>query len=279
MSIKLSVGIVTRNRPDSLERTLLSLSKQNPQPYEVIVSDDSQDEKMIEENKKVVEKYGYTYLTGQVKGLYANRNFVAKHCSGTHIRSMDDDHEFPDENHMRACIAAIEAEPDVIWTMGEYHPWDETRPIPVTRIPGQLHPKGYSYTPKDLTTYYGISCGASLYPRAVFDNNILNVEAYKFGMMFLEYGVRLFKKGYKIKHLNTTYILHHAEKNDVSISAPDIANGARLFCMFMLSFQHIPTAKNKLLTLSEMAKGLATKTFSPKLIRESYANFKKYKNI
>src|SRR3954454_3566516 len=98
-NIKLSVALVTRNRPDSLRRTLESLKQQSLQPYEVIISDDSDNETLIAVNNELAQKYSCRYIKGPGKGLYANRNFVARHCSGTHIRTMDDDHEFP-ENHL-----------------------------------------------------------------------------------------------------------------------------------------------------------------------------------
>src|SRR3954451_9899484 len=115
--MKLSVALVTRNRPDSLARTLESLSRQNVQPYEVILSDDSDVESMISANAELAQKYSCKYLKGPGRGLYANRNFVAKSCIGTHIRTMDDDHEFP-ENHLTECLKAIEKEPNTIWTIG-----------------------------------------------------------------------------------------------------------------------------------------------------------------
>ena len=42
---RLSVALVTRNRAASLERTLQSLRSQSVEPWEVVVSDDSDEEK------------------------------------------------------------------------------------------------------------------------------------------------------------------------------------------------------------------------------------------
>ncbi len=273
--ILLSVAIVTRNRPDSLDRTLKSLSVQNPSPYEVIISDDSDSAEMILRNKEVVSKYGYKYISGQVKGLYVNRNFVATQCTGTHIRTMDDDHEFPDK-HMQSCIDAIKIDPEIIWTIGEYNPWDTQRPIPVVeRIPGQLDPRGFAYAPKDMNNYYGISCGASIYPRSVIRKQIMNIEAYKFGIVFLEYGVRLHKKGYKIRHLNTTYVLHHTEQNDTTIVSSQTTTSAKLFCMFMFSFKHFPSTKNKFLTINQIFKEVVSKKCSLKLVKDAYRTYER----
>ena len=42
-AIRLSVALLTRNRPESLRRCLASLRAQDCQPSEIIVSDDSDD--------------------------------------------------------------------------------------------------------------------------------------------------------------------------------------------------------------------------------------------
>lgn len=273
MKVLLSVALVTRNRPKSLERTLESLSKQNPQPFEVAISDDSDSEFMIASNKELAHKYKCKYISGPQRGLYTNRNFVAKHCTGTHFRTMDDDHEFP-ENHIKACIEAIKTDENAIWTIGEYYPTDKERPIPAP-IPGQLHPRGFSYAPKDMSQYYGISCGASIYPRSVIDDNILNLESYMFGNLYLEYGARLSNNGYSIKFLDSTYVLHHYDENNRSISSMKIINSAKIFSMYMLSFYHKKTLKNKFLTIAEIIKGIIAREYSLSLIVNAFKQYKK----
>lgn len=268
MNNYLSIAIVTRNRTDSLERTLTSLAKQKIKPFEIIISDDSDKETEIKSNRSLAEKFGCQYIRGPQKGLYANRNFVAKHCNGTHIRTMDDDHEFP-ENHLEACIAAIEKDNQTIWTIGEYYPWDKERPLPAP-IPGQLHPRGFSYTPKVLDKYYGISCGASIYPRTVIDNNVLNLEIYKFGILYLEYGARLLKKGFRIHPLHTTYVIHNYDENNRSESSKQIINSARVFAMLMLSFYHQKSLRNQFLTVIQLAKDIFIQKVSLRLALEAY---------
>jgi glycosyltransferase involved in cell wall biosynthesis len=272
-SIKLSVALVTRNRPESLARTLRSLCKQNVQPYEVIVSDDSDMENMINANIELARNYSCKYIKGPGKGLYANRNLVAKSCTGTHIRTMDDDHEFP-ENHVMNCLKAIEEEPDTIWTIGEFYPTDKVKTLPAP-IPGQLHPRGYSYSPKNIKKYFGISCGASIYPKSVIDRNILNAEAYRFGILYLEYGARLYKKGYTIKPLAITYVIHHYDENNRSESKSDIIKGAQIFSMLMFSFNHMKNFKNCFFTTTEIIKNLLLHKYSFRIIRDAYLKYKK----
>lgn len=269
--MNLSIGIVTRNRPDSLERTLKSLSLQSIKPYEVIISDDSVDEANISLNKAIVSKYGHSYISGPVNGLYANRNFVAKNCKGTHIRSMDDDHEFP-EGHIEACMTAIEKEPNTIWTIGEFVIDIKDRLMPYP-IPGQLNPRGFASKAKNEDEYYGISCGATIYPRRIIDENILNVEFYKFGNVYLEYGARLKYLGYKLKVLKTTYIIHNAlNTTAVELSSLTIIE-PRIFAIFCFSFIYNKSIRNKVLTISEIFKLLITKKITFSLIKSSYTNY------
>jgi glycosyltransferase involved in cell wall biosynthesis len=271
----LSIAIVTRNRPESLERALESLSKQNAQPFEIIISDDSNLEDMIAANKALAKTYGARHILGPQNGLYANRNFVARNCTGSHFRTMDDDHEFP-ENHIKNCLEAIQQDPDAIWTIGEYCPPDENRSLPAP-IPGQLHPMGYSYSPANMNTYFGISCGATIYPNKVVIKNILNLEVYKFGVVYLEYGARLFSNGFRFRHLDKTFVIHHVDMEDVmarSISSVIIINSARVFSMLSLSFHHQRTIKHRLLTSFAIAKDILTGKYTIQLFLNTYRQYK-----
>src|SRR2546423_3398369 len=107
---QISVALVTRNRPDSLARTLRSLRAQDREPFEVIVSDDSDDEHVPAVRART-DEFEATYRRGPGRGLYANRNAAALACSGTHVRTMDDDHEFP-PRHWERCTEAIAADPE-----------------------------------------------------------------------------------------------------------------------------------------------------------------------
>jgi len=276
MKINLSIALVTRNRPESLERTLTSLFKQDVSPYEVIISDDSDNIESCNKNILLAERFNCKYIKGPQRGLYSNRNFVAKLCKGTHIRSMDDDHEFP-PNHFENCIAAIEKNKEVIWTIGEYYPYEKSWPLPAP-IPGQLHPRGYSYPPTELNNYYGISCGATIYPRSVVTNNIMNLETYQFGDLYLEYGARLVNYGYTIRPLETTYVIHHYDKDNRSLNNLTVINSAKVFSMLMFSFYHKRSVTNQLLTIAEIILGTFTFKYSPKVLLHSIRQYKKEKD-
>jgi glycosyltransferase involved in cell wall biosynthesis len=137
--ILLSVSLITRNRPGSLERALASLRDQEEQPFEIVVSDDSEAEFALE-TRAMAQKFGCRYVQGPRRGLYANRNFAALLCKGTHIRTMDDDHILSPD-HLSKCLAAVQREPNAIWTTGE-HGFIEERSVAMVETACQLGPAG-----------------------------------------------------------------------------------------------------------------------------------------
>lgn len=238
---RLSCALVTRNRPESLRRTLVSLFKQTPPPFEVIVSDDS-DTQFVAANMSAVQEYGYKYVRGPHKGLYANRNFAFLQCSGDHFRSMDDDHEFP-EGHLSACYAAIERDPHCIWFIGESYP-DETGLTP-TFCPGQLNISGVSETPKDPDDCWAIADGASIYPRSVFESGHFFSEEFKFGASYLEFGSYIRYQGYRMRFLPETFIIHHYDPANRSFNELDMELSSRAFAMLCHSFLYRPSWRSK----------------------------------
>lgn len=205
--IRLSVALITRNRPVSVERGLASLRAQGEQPFEVVVSDDS-DAGIAPIIQKIAGAFGCRYLCGPKKGLYANRNFAAANCLGTHIRTMDDDHVLPCD-HLSKCIAAIRRDRNAIWTTGE-HGFIEERLVGIAETAGQLGPAGVSESVKDVDDNWGIADGSTIYPRQVFDRGFRMVEEFRFGSSYLEFGAFLYRQGWKCRCVPDAFVEHHA---------------------------------------------------------------------
>jgi glycosyltransferase involved in cell wall biosynthesis len=212
--IQLSVTLVTRNRPDSLQRALASLRAQNIQPFEVVVSDDSGAEH-TEATREIAIKYGCIYYPGPRRGLYANRNFAAEQCRGSHIRTMDDDHVLP-ANHFRHCLDAVKADSDAIWTTGEVGYLNES-PVGVAEVANQLDPSGVGERIENPDDNWGIADGSTIYPRAVFDRGFRMLEEFGFGSSYLEFGAYLYKNGWKCRCIPGALVEHHA----IRLSDPD----------------------------------------------------------
>jgi glycosyltransferase involved in cell wall biosynthesis len=248
--VSISVAVVTRNRPESLQRTLRSLRSQDAQPFEVLVSDDSEPA-LARATREVAVAHGCRYLSGPQRGLYANRNAAALACRGTHVRTMDDDHEFP-AGHMSACLRAVRARREVVWIIGECLPGDEAGEQPWV-CPPQLHPRGFSVTPPNGSRTWAISDGAAIYPREIFTRGLRFFEGFPFGASYLEWGSRLHWLGYEIRHLHGTYVIHHFDPDTRSIKDVRGESAAALFAGLCHSFIYQPTLRNRLLTITQFA--------------------------
>jgi glycosyltransferase involved in cell wall biosynthesis len=251
MSVHISVALATRNRPERLGLTLASLRAQDAQPFEVVVSDDS-DDGPAPAVEAVAVAHGCRYVRGPRRGLYANRNHGALACRGTHVRSMDDDHEFP-PGHWRRCEEAVAADSDSIWILGEYLAGQE-RPERPPPCPGQLTPRGYSEPPPDPDDCWSIGCGSSIYPRNLFERGVRNAEFFKFGALYLEFGSRLHWLGYRIRFLPSTYVIHYFDEATRSYHDREINLSSQFLAMLCHSRIYRPTLHNRMWTWLEIAK-------------------------
>lgn len=249
--LSLSVAIATRNRPESLRRTLSSLRCQDLQPLEIIVADDS-DEPHRACVAAIAAEAGAEYVPGARRGLYANRNRSILACKGTHVRTMDDDHELP-AGHLAACISAMLQDPNAIWIIGEFLP--EQRQDGAVPCPGQLHPRGFSVLPKDPQNCWALADGATIFPRPVFLSGERYTERFVFGGAYLEFGSRLHWRGYRIRHLKSTYVVHHAGP-ERSITDQVAIEAANTYAMLCHSFIYQPSLSNRGLCGMEVVRRL-----------------------
>jgi glycosyltransferase involved in cell wall biosynthesis len=206
-NVRLSIALITRNRPDSLERGLGSLRLQSLQPFEVIVSDDS-DKEHSARVRKLTAGFGGIYCSGPRRGLYANRNFAAQRCNGSHIRTMDDDHILP-LDHLLRCIDAVKSDAGSIWTTGELSYFNGAA-FNVAHTANQLGPAGVGQQIDDPDNNWGIADGSTIYPREVFDRGFRMVEDFGFGSSYLEFGAYLYKNGWKSRCIPMTAVDHYS---------------------------------------------------------------------
>lgn len=206
--IRISVALVTRNRPESLERCLKSLRSQNVQPFEVVISDDS-DPEFAPETEAIAQHWDCRYITGPRRGLYANRNHVALACTGTHIRTMDDDHVLP-EGHLEQCLEAVRSDPKSIWTTGEisFINGEYYRTAATAR---QLYPSGVGGAVTDINDNWAIADGSTIYPKQVYDQGHRMVEWFGFGSSYLEFGAYLYHHGFRSRCIPDACVKHYAD--------------------------------------------------------------------
>ena len=200
--IKISVALVTRNRPEMLDRCLESLRSQSLQPFEVIVSDDSDPEVAVE-TERVAKHWNCQYIKGPRRGLQANLNHAVSACQGTHIRTMNDDHIFP-QDHFKIIQNVVESDPKSIWTLGEY--CESPGTTPVFHLPGEIQPRGFHKPIEKFDDCLGISGGASIFPKQIFEKHRF-LETFGY-VCDLELGPRLKGLGYQIRYCSETHIIH-----------------------------------------------------------------------
>jgi glycosyltransferase involved in cell wall biosynthesis len=250
-SYSLTIAIVTKDRPDSLRRLLVSLRPQLSNTIEVMISDDSLGENAAR-TRRLAESFGCRYIGGPRRGLYANRNASAVQASSTHIRTMDDDHELP-PGHIEACLAAIARDPDAVWTLSELRPGDPTgdgRGIP----PGQLTARGFSAPPGPGEPCWAIADGATIYPRSIFMCGHWFVEDFPYGAAYLEFGSRLYRAGFRIRHLQETYVVHHWVPRQASDSRAELSSN--IYAMLAHTLVQCPCWRNRALMSVEIMKQL-----------------------
>lgn len=208
---KLSVALITRNRPESLDRALASLRAQSRQPHEVLISDNS-DPDYAGATAALAQRWDCRYLLAPVRGMYPNRNFAATQCTGTHIHTMDDDHIWPPE-HLEKCWAAVERDRQAIWTTGERGFIDGELYAHVARA-NQLSPSGVGVGITNPDDNWGIADGSTIYPRAVFDRGFRLLEAFGgYGASYLEFGAYLYQQGFKSRSIPGAYVEHYADRS------------------------------------------------------------------
>jgi glycosyltransferase involved in cell wall biosynthesis len=215
---QLSIALLTRNRPESLNRCLESVRSQNIQPWEIVVSDDSEGDNRAK-TAQIAQNWGCRYISGLRRGLYANRNFAALACRGTHIRTMDDDHILPPE-HLEQCLGAIADDPHSIWTTGEIG-FVNNQFSGQAKTAQQLCPAGVGEAVRDVDNNWAIADGSTIYPRLVFDRGYRLIETYGYGSSYLEFGAYLYHRGFRSRCIPNAYVEHYANEATVNRYHPE----------------------------------------------------------
>lgn len=197
--MKFSACITTRNRTSELENCLLALWKSTVLPFSVIVSDDSVEKLVQQENRKVVDRYpGTIYVLGPQNGVCGNRNNAVKTADGADIVAFVDDD--------------INVEPDFIQVAIEtYESLDpacrDKRILSGFSVdqygqkmkPAKLSFRGYFRSGENIKSdsLETVAIHASIFPRSFFDHEMWDENIY-FGYEDGELCLRALKGGYRI---------------------------------------------------------------------------------
>jgi glycosyltransferase involved in cell wall biosynthesis len=244
VNIAISIALVTRNRPKYLILFMESIKRQNVQPYEIIISDDS-DSNQSEQIKIIAERFSAKYVRGPQRGLYANRNRAALACGGTHILSADDDHTHP-PGFMARVLQLATDDPTRIWVLSERDP---KRPNQQHTCPAELRPNGTVGAPLDESDCRAIADGASVYPIEVFVQGHRYDERYKFGQLWYLWGIHLSHHGWRITYDSSTFVWHDINSSaDRSFDRSSLRS--QLACASYVSLSHAIWLEPTLICLS-----------------------------
>ena len=274
MNISLSIVIPSKNRPISLYRCLKSLLKKKNLFHEIIVSNDSE-EKFKNIYLLISEKFNIKIIEGPRQGLYANHNYLYKAATGSHVRIVDDDHIFP-VDHFDICIKFINLYPEDVLSFGEsYFPKVEN-----IFLPGELNCRGFSSRPQNYEYCSALASGASVFPRKIFEERIFEIDLYPFGMTWLEYGKRLKKKGFNIRVVKDTYVIHFYNDKNRSYNSTDLHLETTFFVMIVNNLIYEKKFNNYFFMFYEIIKQLISINFIKKikLLKNAFKNFLEIKN-
>jgi glycosyltransferase involved in cell wall biosynthesis len=246
--IKLSIALVTMNRPQSLELSLQKLREQSLQPYELIVSDDS-DLQYQSQVQAITERWKGKYVRGPHRGLCANRNHSALLCSGTHIRTMDDDHRLP-RGHLESCLESIRSDKEAIWTVGESGFLDGKH-IGTLPTANQLHPSGVGTAVENLDDNWAIADGSTIYPAKIFHLGHRMIYLYS--------------HGFKSRCIQGALVEHYA--NEATLTRAKQIDSIES-CMFSSLCFNLYFRRNKYLAFKYALSCLLRSGFDPQLIRD-----------
>jgi GT2 family glycosyltransferase len=209
MKMRLSACITTRNRTEELDACLCALWNSTVKPYSVVVSDDSSDSRVQEENRQVVDQYpGTTYIKGPQVGVCANRNNAVNAINDSEVDLVT----FTDDD---ICV-----EPDFIAIALEQFSQIPTQerchtilsglsrdPNGNDLLPGKLNFRGYFTTFSNIPETVAIH--AAVFPRAFFKEEQWDENIF-FGYEDAELCLRAIKRGYRIQYFPDLKVLNTA---------------------------------------------------------------------
>jgi glycosyltransferase involved in cell wall biosynthesis len=117
-SMRFSVVLTTRNRPDLLRRALASVLCQSCSSFEVIVVEDGSLPEFASEYDAISRQVGagprfYRLPLSQAgSGPSRPRNYAVEHCRGEFIAFLDDDDEWTDSEYLATAEQTLAANPE-----------------------------------------------------------------------------------------------------------------------------------------------------------------------
>ncbi len=205
--MRVSACITTRNRTEKLEACLQALWNSSIKPHVVVVSDDSPDMSVQQQNHQIVKQYpGTTYIIGPRCGVCGNRNNAVNAIPESEtdfVAFIDDDIYVKPDFIARAIDRYTQISPDqrnyTILSGVSQNP-DGTYEM----VSGKLSFRGY-FCRADVPE--SVAIHAALFPRSFFEQEKWDENIF-FGYEDAELCLRALKHGYKILHCPELRAIH-----------------------------------------------------------------------
>ncbi|SDV50545.1 glycosyltransferase family 2 protein [Chitinasiproducens palmae] len=196
--------ITTMNRPDALAACLAALTRCEPAPVEIVVSDDSNDPAAAARNRDIVARHpAVRYVVGPRRGVCANRNhaFEAACSRAPYVSFIDDDLLLPPD--FFATIHGFYAALDAVARQRTICTGSRND---MSDGPVRLNFRGY-FAASDVP-------GSATVAAAAFPSVLLTLEKWDenifFGSEDAELCLRAMARGFSIRYLPTLRSTHLA---------------------------------------------------------------------
>ena len=221
--ISLTIGIITKDRPDFLKNCLENKFKHLNKYIFLLVSDDSFNENNIRKNKIICKKYKANYLKGPCRGLYANRNNIMNNIKTSHLLTCDDDHLYPN-NFINLIFKEIEKYQNEILVIGEVK--NNNQLCINKNMPKYINEIGQISENNNPKSIKGISCGSTIYPLNFLNMKIRCDESYLFGRIWYLFALQIQKKtNFNIRFITSTSGTSKKKKKRSYISVRALLQG------------------------------------------------------
>ncbi|MEB3179449.1 MAG: glycosyltransferase [Nostocaceae cyanobacterium] len=212
--MRITACITTMNRTQQLDACLQALWNSHVKPYGVVVSDDSPDQEIQQQNYEVVQKYpSTTYILGPRRGVSANRNNAVNAVPESEtdlVAFVDDD----------ICV-----EPDFIGKAVEKYnqmPAQQRERTIISGVSRNLDGREGSPTKLSFRGYFcssetpeAVNIHAALFPRVFFAQEQWDENIF-IGYEDAELCLRALKRGYQILHCPELRVLNTGKEPTMS---------------------------------------------------------------
>lgn len=208
----ISVLVSTRDRPDTLQRCVQSIIKQDYSNYEALILDNSPNTNSCENINDISEENIECIHINESKGVAGSRNWLMKRASGDIFVIIDDDAYFKHKNSLSAVASAFEKDVGIISfkIINHKRRGDTEVLLPTSQLAGSR----LNFDQEFNVSYY--QGGGHAVKRGVINECGYYRSNLVYGMEELDLSYRAIQNGWYIKYAPTIVVHHHPEPTTIN---------------------------------------------------------------